>query len=747
MRKKIVRASVLMLVFSIALGINPFPRVKAVLPLDIYSDYTFTANVYQPIVVKADDIVIDGDGYSLIRLGSGNYGFHLYGRTNVTIKNVEIKNWERGINLESSSGNNISGNKITKNIHGIRLGSSSGNNLCGNNISANSANGVILDDSSGNIISGNNITYTGSFYGLAIRSSSSNIISGNNISANMWGVVLDYSSGNSYSGNDIYANINTGVVIRLDSSDNSFSGNNISSNSVGVNLLIASSGNIVSGNNVTLNNCGIVVDGTPDTSIIENNIIANGLGLWIKYTSNNIVSGNNITENTGQGINIGYSSGDGISENYIENNQYGIWIHHSSGQSISRNNITENTWDGVWLQDSSDISVFENNITQNTRHGVYLVSSSSTSISSNNITKNKQFGVYLKVSLGNSFFGNEIIENKYYGIRIESSQNNVIYHNNIVLNTLQVYDDFPADNYWHHPGLLEGNYWSDYPGVDDGSGTGKHAVAGDGIGDTDIPWPGTYFDDYPFVHEGGWMDNTPPIINIVTPVEYGIYPYDSGETYQFSAVDNVDPDPDVSATLTDFLGQAISVLSGELLPSSSGVYTLTIIATDYHGNTAVEEVEFVVYDSTAGFVTGGGWIDSPEGAYKPDPTLTGKARFIFVAKYVKGASEPDGQTEFVFQVADLNFRSTYYQWLVISGSKAQFKGYGTINGEGEYGFMLTVIDGQLKNDGTSDKFRIKIWDISTDVVVYDNHVDVLEDSADPTTEIMYGNIVIHKGIE
>ena len=41
----------------------------------------------------------------------------------------------------------------------------------------------------------------------------------------------------------------------------------------------------------------------------------------------------------------------------------------------------------------------------------------------------------------------------------------------------------------------------------------------------------------------------------------------------------------------------------------------------------------VVYDPSAGFVTGGGWIDSPEGAYIPDPSLTGKANFGFVSKY------------------------------------------------------------------------------------------------------------------
>ncbi len=35
--------------------------------------------------------------------------------------------------------------------------------------------------------------------------------------------------------------------------------------------------------------------------------------------------------------------------------------------------------------------------------------------------------------------------------------------------------------------------------------------------------------------------------------------------------------------------------------------------------------QFVVYDPSAGFVTGGGWINSLTGAYMANPNLTGKA--------------------------------------------------------------------------------------------------------------------------
>jgi hypothetical protein len=176
----------------------------------------------------------------------------------------------------------------------------------------------------------------------------------------------------------------------------------------------------------------------------------------------------------------------------------------------------------------------------------------------------------------------------------------------------------------------------------------------------------------------------------------------------------------------------------------AGVYTLTCRITDGTGGSDTEEYRYVVvYDPNGGFVTGGGWITSPTGAYAADPTLTGKATFGFVSKYLKGASLPSGSTEFQFKAGDLNFHSSSYHWLVVSGARAQYKGVGTINGTGEYGFMLTVTDGQLTGGGGVDRFRIKIWLNSTGEVVYDNQIGAGDD-ANPTTAIASGSIVIHK---
>jgi hypothetical protein len=172
--------------------------------------------------------------------------------------------------------------------------------------------------------------------------------------------------------------------------------------------------------------------------------------------------------------------------------------------------------------------------------------------------------------------------------------------------------------------------------------------------------------------------------------------------------------------------------------STAGVYELTLTVADVPGGLSDSDTAMVVvYDPEGGFVTGGGWIDSPAGAYKVDESLTGKATFGFVSKYKKGATTPTGNTEFQFKAGDLNFHSSSYEWLVVNqgGSNAQFKGAGTINGQGSYKFMLWA------GDGDPDTFRIRIWeedDDGTETDVYDN------DTGQPTDQpIGGGNIVVH----
>ncbi len=250
------------------------------------------------------------------------------------------------------------------------------------------------------------------------------------------------------------------------------------------------------------------------------------------------------------------------------------------------------------------------------------------------------------------------------------------------------------------------------------------------------------------------VDTTPPIVSDVeatpNPVAAGqqititatIDDSGTGNSNIKSAGYNIDGFSGSMVAQDGNFDEPTEDVTADIVSLPTGVYNVCVHGTDIADNTGDEVCTFLaVYDPSAGFVTGGGWINSPAGAYSADLSLTGKANFGFVSKYKKGTTVPTGNTEFQFKAGNLNFHSEIYEWLVIAGARAQYKGTGTINGTGNYGFLLTAIDGQVKGGGGVDKFRIKIWD--NDGIVYDNKMDS-PDTGDDATELGGGSIVIHK---
>jgi hypothetical protein len=185
--------------------------------------------------------------------------------------------------------------------------------------------------------------------------------------------------------------------------------------------------------------------------------------------------------------------------------------------------------------------------------------------------------------------------------------------------------------------------------------------------------------------------------------------------------------------------------------ATPGVYRAKAFVVDDDGGISnLAAYEFmVIYDTAAGYVTGGGWIMSGSGACSDivicgagDPT--GQANFGFNSQYKPGKSVPSGETQFDFKQGNLKFHSENYEWMVVSGNRVQYRGEGTINGSGQYRFVLTATDGK---NAAADKFRIRIMRVGAGggdgAVVYDNHQGGAIDSLDAGTEISGGNIIIH----
>ncbi len=216
---------------------------------------------------------------------------------------------------------------------------------------------------------------------------------------------------------------------------------------------------------------------------------------------------------------------------------------------------------------------------------------------------------------------------------------------------------------------------------------------------------------------------------------------DAGIIDDHSAIWNWDDGSTSPGTVIEGDGQG--VVTGEHTYNEPGIYTIQLTVTDNNGAFGTSAFQYlVVYDPEGEFVTGGGWIDSPAGAYALDPSLVSKANFGFNAKYKNGATIPSGQTHFSLQETDFNFHSAEYEWLIFSGYQAQYQGTGTVNGEGGYGFLISVIDGDVDSGDGLDRFRVKIWDLISGEIVYDSQMGDPE-SAAPTVLLGGGSIVFH----
>ena len=177
--------------------------------------YTFTGDIFSAIIIERNYTTVDGNGYKLQGSGSGN-GLTLQGPeytllqgylSNVTIKNMQIQNFERGIVLNNCKDCNISGNSLTSNTIGMYLVGSPDIIITKNNITNNRFRGLQLYvGSHGYLISGNNIS-SNEKYGFVISDSSrGNIISKNTISNNSNGLNIEHSWGNIITENNITDN-------------------------------------------------------------------------------------------------------------------------------------------------------------------------------------------------------------------------------------------------------------------------------------------------------------------------------------------------------------------------------------------------------------------------------------------------------------------------------------------------------------------------------------------------------------
>jgi parallel beta-helix repeat protein len=162
-------------------------------------------------------------------------------------------------------------------------------------------------------------------------------------------------------------------------------------------------------------------------------------------------------------------------------------IDLSSITEVTIRNVTINNFDyGVYIASSSHITIYGNTIVNN-NGGIWLKESTNNLVSNNVIRDNFLDGIYIWSSSNNTISRNNV-EGNVYGITDYYGSSNRIYHNNIINNDYSANPNEPAD-IWDNG--CEGNYWSDYNGIDSN---------GDGVGDTPYTIDSYNVDHYPLMN-------------------------------------------------------------------------------------------------------------------------------------------------------------------------------------------------------------------------------------------------------
>src|SRR3990170_4938562 len=454
------------------------------------------------ISIERDNIVFDGAERTIQGTGTGT-ALKAWGRSNITIQNMNINDFGTGIELRlkdfesnsTASNNRVVGNTIETTYWGMTLDTN--NWVVSDNtiISTNSKYGVLFSCNN-TIFSDNKFVGGGLIVG---KQPIQNTVFGNTVD----GMPLVYLEGVSNQvvdgagqvflvdcDNMMIRNVNPPVDFRV-TIELFGTRNSAITNCIGRIVLQNSHGNMISQNQ--LEEIGSSIVGYQSSA------------LELSFSHNNTIVSNDITGVGSYGISLLGSDYNNVYGNSISSSnldQAGIKIESTSSADSISNWIHENTitnsGTGISLRIARNNAVYGNNIIDCDR-AIMLSSAYENIIVGNNITNSANQGVYFGCSDENSFHHNNFINNKQ-----QATEQHEVYwwatQNNTYYSERNVWDNGE-----------EGNFWSDYSGTDGN---------GDGIGDTSYAVYENYTDRYPLMvpfdistinaYLSDWLPASPP---------------------------------------------------------------------------------------------------------------------------------------------------------------------------------------------------------------------------------------------
>ena len=239
----------------------------------------------------------------------------------------------RGIGLSGASGCHILDNNASSLQKGIELDNSDNNTISGNNASNNDHEGIYVYESDGNDINNNTVNLN------------------SQVGASASGIFVHHSHNNKIHDNDVIDNVNKGIWLKYPATGNKVYENEVSGSPRGINLEQAVGNKIYNNNAISDNAVGIFLENSPNNDIYGNLITQNKEGIRVYGSSShdNEIYNNDITSNNKADPKIGILLQSGCYDNTINFNNI------TGNTNYGVNNLTGNVVDATtnWWGDAS----------------------------------------------------------------------------------------------------------------------------------------------------------------------------------------------------------------------------------------------------------------------------------------------------------------------------------------------------------------------------------------------------------
>jgi parallel beta-helix repeat protein len=333
-------------------------------------------------------------------------------------------------------------------------------------------------------------------------------------------IQLDNASNNIIKGNTISNYMTRGINLN-GANNNLIYGNTLQNGSYAIASFqdTISTGNIVESNVFEDNGFALIVQGS--MQVLNNTFIGNEQGILCYSGANTIIGNTFIANNRGLSL---QSTGNILKNNRFNNNGDNLQINGANfANEVDSSNMLNGKPIIYWVNQHNQTvplnagyvvlanctGIIAQNLTlANQNQGILLAFTTSSTIT-NNLIANNTNGIYLHGASGNKFVHNYITGNNYaiyiHGATFSflgapptyvPSSDNQFYRNNFVGNNQTLYDvggvydvsNGPSENFWDDG--KQGNFWSNYTGVDTNS---------DGIGDSRYVVYAKNTDNYPLM--------------------------------------------------------------------------------------------------------------------------------------------------------------------------------------------------------------------------------------------------------